>query len=84
MRVTVDREPNGHSWNGRWCGPVESEHPFSVTEEADPGVWVAGRGSAGAARDNLLLVPGYFDIALRDFGLSLAALALARLSVRFD
>ena len=33
---------------------------------------------------NLLLIPGYFDIALRDFGLSLAALALARLSVRFD
>ena len=32
---------------------------------------------------NLLLVPGYFDIALRDFGLSLGALALARLSVRF-
>ena len=26
---------------------------------------------------NLLLVPGYFDIALRDFGLSLGALALA-------
>jgi len=33
---------------------------------------------------NLLLLPGYFDIALRDFGLSLGALALARLSVRFD
>jgi hypothetical protein len=32
---------------------------------------------------NLILVPGYFDIALRDFGLSLAALALARLSIRF-
>jgi uncharacterized membrane protein HdeD (DUF308 family) len=29
---------------------------------------------------NLLLVPGYFDVALRDFGLSLGALALARLS----
>ena len=29
---------------------------------------------------NLLLIPGYFDIALRDFGLSLGALALARLS----
>jgi hypothetical protein len=28
---------------------------------------------------NLLMVPGYFDIALRDFGLSLGALALARL-----
>ena len=25
---------------------------------------------------NLLLIPGYFDIALRDFGLLLAALAL--------
>ncbi len=30
---------------------------------------------------NLLLVPGFFDVALRDFGLSLGALALARLSV---
>lgn len=30
---------------------------------------------------NLLLIPGYFDIALRDFGLSLGALALSRLSV---
>jgi hypothetical protein len=29
---------------------------------------------------NLLLVPGFFDVALRDFGLSLGALALARLS----
>jgi hypothetical protein len=29
---------------------------------------------------NLLLIPGYFDIALRDFGLALGALALARLS----
>jgi hypothetical protein len=29
---------------------------------------------------NLLLLPGYFDVALRDFGLSLAALALAQLS----
>lgn len=33
---------------------------------------------------NLLLVPGYFDIALRDFGLSLGALALASLSRDFD
>jgi hypothetical protein len=30
---------------------------------------------------NLLMVPGYLDIALRDLGLSLGALALARLSV---
>lgn len=32
---------------------------------------------------NLLMVPGYYDVALRDFGLSLGALALARLSVQF-
>ena len=33
---------------------------------------------------NLLMIPGYFDIALRDFGLSIGAFALARLSQEFD
>jgi hypothetical protein len=33
---------------------------------------------------NLLLGGGYYDIALRDFGLALAALALARLSLLFE
>ena len=33
---------------------------------------------------NLLTYSGYYDIALRDFGLMLAALALARLASRFD
>jgi len=32
---------------------------------------------------NLLLIPGYYDIALRDFGLLLAALALGALSQQF-
>lgn len=32
---------------------------------------------------NLLMIPGYYDVALRDFGLALAALALARLSAKF-
>jgi uncharacterized membrane protein YphA (DoxX/SURF4 family) len=32
---------------------------------------------------NLLLIPGYFDVALRDFGLALAALALGRLSSEY-
>ncbi len=32
---------------------------------------------------NLLLIPSYFDVALRDFGLSLGALALGRLSQEF-
>ena len=33
---------------------------------------------------NLLLIPGYYDVALRDFGLSLGALALGRLAHYFD
>jgi hypothetical protein len=33
---------------------------------------------------NLLTYPGYYDIALRDFGLLLAALTLARLASEFD
>jgi hypothetical protein len=32
---------------------------------------------------NLLLIPDYYDIALRDFGLLLAALTLARLATAF-
>ena len=32
---------------------------------------------------NLLLIPGYFDIALRDFGLLLGAVALGQLSQQF-
>ena len=33
---------------------------------------------------NLLLIPGYYDVALRDFGLLLAAIALQRLATRYD
>lgn len=33
---------------------------------------------------NLLSIPGYFDVALRDLGLALGALALARLSHIYD
>src|SRR5688572_4986555 len=33
---------------------------------------------------NLLLIPGYFDVALRDLGLALGALALGRLSSVYD
>ena len=32
---------------------------------------------------NLLMIPGYFDVAFRDFGLALAAIALGRLSREF-
>ncbi len=33
---------------------------------------------------NLLMIPGYFDVALRDLGLALGALALGRLSENFN
>jgi hypothetical protein len=33
---------------------------------------------------NLLMIPGYFDIALRDFGLLLGALAFGRLSQEYS
>jgi hypothetical protein len=33
---------------------------------------------------NLLLFPGHYDIALRDFGLSLGAVALSRLAAEFE
>ena len=33
---------------------------------------------------DLLAIPGYYDVALRDLGLMLAALALARLSTLFS
>ncbi|CAL9458219.1 hypothetical protein SUDANB95_02567 [Actinosynnema sp. ALI-1.44] len=33
---------------------------------------------------NLLTLPGYYDVALRDFGLLVAALALARLAARYS
>jgi hypothetical protein len=33
---------------------------------------------------NLLMIPGYFDVALRDFGLMLGAIALGRLSQKYS
>ena len=47
------------------------------------GAWVVGAWLCGIVL-NLLLIPGYFDIALRDFGLALGAFALARLAAAYD
>jgi hypothetical protein len=33
---------------------------------------------------NLLMIPGYYDVALRDLGLALGALALGRLSQKYS
>jgi hypothetical protein len=47
------------------------------------GAWIVFAWLWGIIIINLLSYPGFYDVALRDFGLSLAALALARLSKDF-
>jgi hypothetical protein len=44
MRVTVDRENMGHARDGRWCGPVETEHPFDVPDEPTGNQWMVPWG----------------------------------------
>src|SRR5436305_13975390 len=46
------------------------------------GAWVVAAWLAGIIV-NLLTIPGYYDIALRDFGLLVGAVALARLAERY-
>ncbi|MGH3365602.1 MAG: hypothetical protein ACRDOY_00140, partial [Nocardioidaceae bacterium] len=46
------------------------------------GAWLVAAWLAGIIV-NLLTFPGYFDIALRDFGLLVGAVALARLATRY-
>lgn len=46
------------------------------------GAYVVAAWLAGIILD-LLLIPGYYDIALRDFGLMLGSLALAKLATAF-
>jgi hypothetical protein len=46
------------------------------------GGWIVGLWLLGIVL-NLLMLPGYYDIALRDFGLALSAFALARLSEEY-
>jgi hypothetical protein len=47
------------------------------------GAWIVGAWLCGIIL-NLLSIPGYYDVALRDLGLALGAFALARLAVEFD
>ena len=46
------------------------------------GAYLVAAWLAGIIFD-LLLIPGFYDVALRDFGLMLGALALARLATAF-
>lgn len=63
-------------------GVIEIVAGLLVAFRPQIGAWVVALWLWGIIV-NLLLIPGYYDIALRDFGLSLGALALARLSREF-
>ena len=63
-------------------GVVEIAAGVLVAVRPQLGGYVVAAWLAGIIM-NLLLIPGFYDIALRDFGLLLAALALARLARAF-
>ena len=63
-------------------GIVEIAAGILVALRPHIGGWVVAAWLAGIIV-NYLLVPGFYDIALRDFGLLVAAVALARLATLF-
>jgi hypothetical protein len=60
-------------------GVVEVLAGLVVALRPDVGGWLVAAWLAGII-GNLLLIPGFYDVALRDFGLLVAAVALARLA----
>lgn len=64
-------------------GIVEIAAAFVVAVAPRIGGWLVGIWLCGIIV-NLLSIPGYFDIAARDFGLALGSFALARLSVDYS
>jgi hypothetical protein len=67
----------------RAVGVVEIIAALIVAVAPVLGGWIVGLWLCGIVL-NLLSIPGYFDIALRDVGLALGAFALARLASEFD
>jgi hypothetical protein len=63
-------------------GVIEIAAGVLVALRPEIGGWVVAAWLAGIIV-NLLLIPGYYDVALRDFGLFVAAVALARLAWAF-
>ena len=63
-------------------GVVEIVAGMLVAFMPTVGGWVVGAWLCGIVL-NLLSIPAYFDIALRDLGLALGAFALARLAVDY-
>jgi hypothetical protein len=66
-----------------FVGATEIVAGITVALKPRYGAYVVA-GWLGGIIVNLLTHSGYYDIALRDFGLMLAALTLARLASRYD
>lgn len=67
----------------RLVGVIEIIAGIVVALRPRVGAYVVAAWLAGIIL-NLLVLGGYYDVALRDFGLFLAALALGRLSATYD
>ncbi|MGW1393621.1 hypothetical protein ACWD6Q_18365 [Streptomyces nigra] len=63
-------------------GGIEIVAGLAVAVAPRFGAWLVAGWLAGIIV-NLLTIPDYYDIALRDFGLLLGAVALARLAQRY-
>ncbi|MEV5440550.1 hypothetical protein AB0K80_31770 [Streptomyces sp. NPDC052682] len=63
-------------------GVIEVVAGLTVALAPRFGAWLVAGWLAGIIV-NLLTIPGHYDIALRDFGLLLGAVALARLAQRY-
>jgi hypothetical protein len=72
----------GHSFM-LFVGVVEIVAGLVVALKPRYGAFLVAAWLAGIVV-NLLTYSGYYDIALRDFGLLLAALTLGRLAMRYD
>ncbi len=64
-------------------GVVEIVAGLVVAFQPRFGGWLVAAWLAGII-GNLVTYPGFYDVALRDFGLLLGAVALARLAVAYD
>jgi hypothetical protein len=64
-------------------GVIEIVAGLIVALRPRVGAWIVAAWLAGIIV-NLLVYSGFYDIALRDFGLLLAAIALGRLSTVYD
>jgi hypothetical protein len=64
-------------------GVIELVAALIVALKPRIGAWIVAAWLLGIIV-NLLVLSGFYDIALRDFGLMLAAIALARLSTIYD